>query len=88
MGLKALLQLMAASEAGTKLHFYCFGHESFHHHFQQTLEVLYGEDCTVGMLWKLIKEYEKYLKKHWCDNGTVDDVGILRWIENRKNDFP
>lgn len=76
---------MAASQSHTQLHFYCFGDEEFYWYFQCCLKLLGDNDMqlTVGCLWNLIKEYEKCLKKSWIDDGSVDEVGVLKWLKNR-----
>ena len=76
--MKAILQVMAASEAKLEeLVFYSFGDTAFHEHFQAVLKLVEQKKPTVGDLWKHLKQYEKYLK-------AVDESGFgcLKYLKD------
>lgn len=76
-GLKAILQVMAASEAKLEeLMFYSFSDTEFNENFQAVLRLFGEKKPTVGDLWKYLKEYEKSLE-------TVDQsgVGCLKFLK-------
>ena len=83
MGIKALLQLMAASEAGIPiLEFYCFGDEAFESAMRACLDRLGEADATVGDLWRWMKEYEKVLAPSRLELATSpkEHYGLLDFI--------
>ena len=53
--IKCLLQVIAASLAGVKLDFYCFGDKTFHAAFQSALRVMEGK--SVEWVWSRIVQY-------------------------------
>ena len=53
--IKCLVQVIAASLAGVKLDFYCFGDKNFHAAFQSALRVMEGK--SVEWLWNKIVQY-------------------------------
>ena len=76
-GLKALLQVMAASEANLQELVFCsFSDKEFNENFQQVINIVEKKKLTVGDLWRELKNYEKCLK-------SVDQSGIgcLKYIQ-------
>ena len=53
--IKCLVQVIAASLAGVKLDFYCFGDKNFHAAFQSALKVMEGK--SVEWVWNKIVQY-------------------------------
>ena len=87
MGIKALLQLMAASEAGIPmLEFYCFGDEAFESSMRACLDRLGEADATVGDLWRWLKRYEKVLAPSRLELATSqrEHYGVLDFIAKGK----
>ena len=83
MGIKALLQLMAASEAGIpSLEFYCFGDETFESSMRACLNRLGEADATVGDVWEWLKKYERVLAPSRLELATSarEHYGVLDFI--------
>ena len=83
MGIKALLQLMAASEAGVpSLEFYCFGDETFESSMRACLNWLGERDATVGDVWEWLRKYERVLAPSRLELATSakEHYGVLDFI--------
>ena len=88
MGIKALLQLMAASEAGiASLEFYCFGDERFESSMRACLDKLGETDATVGHVWKWLQKYQKVLAPSRLELCTSDSehYGVLDFIAGQES---
>ena len=88
MGIKALLQLMAASEAGvTSLEFYCFGDEEFESSMRACLNRLGETDATVSDVWEWLRKYERVLAPSRLELATSarEHYGVLDFIAEGAN---
>ncbi|XP_055369137.1 poly(ADP-ribose) glycohydrolase isoform X2 [Betta splendens] len=77
--LKALIQLMAAAEAGRGLAFFTFRDEKTKRDVEQMYKLLVREDVTVGQLYALIQDYCR-LRTH---GGS--GVDLLQFITLRSS---
>uniref|UniRef100_A0A3Q4B744 poly(ADP-ribose) glycohydrolase n=1 Tax=Mola mola TaxID=94237 RepID=A0A3Q4B744_MOLML len=79
--LKALIQLMAAAEAGRDVAYFTFGDAQLMRHVYKMHTFLKDKQVTVGMLYNLLNQYSSLMCKN-C-RTTQPEVGLYAFIYER-----
>ncbi len=77
--LKALIQLMAASECGRDLYYFTFGDSSLKRDLESFYKFISGRNLTVGQIYKVLESYDKEVK------NSYRKIDLFDFMRNSKN---